>query len=38
MRKLIKIPIMQVSFICMLKISAIKSIKASATTIVRNHR
>ena len=35
MTKLIKIPIIQVSFMYMLKISAIKSIKTSVTTIVK---
>ena len=35
MKKLIKIPIIQVSFMCMLKISALKSIKTSVTTIVK---
>ena len=36
MTKLIKIPIIQVSFMYMLKISAIKSIKTSVTTIVKS--
>ena len=35
MTKLIKIPIIQVSFMYMLNISAIKSIKTSLTTIVK---
>ena len=35
MTKLIKIPIIQVSFMYILKISAIKSIKTSVTTIVK---
>ena len=35
MTKLIKFPIIQVSFMYMLKISAIKSIKTSVTTIVK---
>ena len=35
MTKLIKIPIIQVSFMYILKISAIKSIKTSATTVVK---
>ena len=35
MKKLIKIPIIQVSFMYILKISAIKSIKTSVTTIVK---
>ena len=35
MTKLIEIPIIQVSFMYMLKISAIKSIKTSVTTIVK---
>ena len=35
MTKLIEIPIIQVSFMYMLRISAIKSIKTSVTTIVK---
>ena len=35
MRKLIKIPITQISFMYILKISAIKSIKTIVTTIVK---
>ena len=35
MTKLIEIPIMQVSFMYMLKISAIKRIKTSVTTIAK---
>ena len=35
MTKLIKIPIIQVSFMYILKISAIKIIKTSVTTIVK---
>ena len=35
MTKLIKIPIIQVSFTYMLKISAIKSMKTSVITIVK---
>ena len=35
MTKLIEIPIIQVNFMYMLKISAIKSIKTSVTTIVK---
>ena len=35
MKKMIKIPIIQVSFMYILKISAIKSIKTSVTTIVK---
>ena len=35
MKKLIKIPIIQVSFMYILKISAIKSIKTSVTTIAK---
>ena len=35
MTKLIEIPIIQVNFMYMLKISAIKSIETSVTTIVK---
>ena len=35
MKKLIKVPIIKVSFMYILKISAIKSIKSSVITIVR---
>ena len=34
-KKLITIPIIQVSFMYILKVSAIRSIKTSATTIVK---